>query len=98
MLRLLISAFLSLFLLACDDDGNSNSDGDSVSIDVEEEKKISATEGGFRGGLDDDDRFGRGLTRLGNLDDNGSTELAVGAPGDDREGSESGAVWMLYLN
>ena len=39
-----------------------------------------------------DDRFGRSLDAVGDLDGDGTTDLAVGAPGD-----SSGAVWILFL-
>jgi hypothetical protein len=38
------------------------------------------------------------VASLGDLDGDGVTDLAVGAPGDDSGGSGSGAVWILFLN
>jgi hypothetical protein len=50
-------------------------------------QKISDTEGGFTGTLDDADRFSRSLASLGDLDGNGAGDLAVGATGDDDGGA-----------
>ena len=85
-----------------DDDGGTgqgavwilflNSDGTVAS-----EQKISETAGGFGGVLDPSDGFGTSVTALGDLDGDGSQDLAVGARLDDDGGSEHGAVWVLFL-
>lgn len=62
------------------------------------ERKISALEGGFAGGLDPADHFGQALAALGDLDGNGVGDLAVGASSDDDGGTSKGAVWILFLN
>ncbi len=68
---------------------------------VKSHRKIGDGIGGFDGDLDDFDRFGRGLTALGDLDNDGLSELGVGAPDDDDGGitafAEHGAVWVLFL-
>ncbi|MCH8151057.1 MAG: FG-GAP repeat protein [Planctomycetes bacterium] len=61
-------------------------------------QKISDTEGGFTGTLDDDDLFGRSVAFLGDLNGDGVGDLAVGANGDDDGGLDRGAVWVLFLN
>ncbi len=61
-------------------------------------QKISDTEGGFTGILDDRDIFGRSLASLGDLDGDGVTDLAVGAIHDDDGGDRHGAVWVLFLD
>jgi len=86
-----------------DDDGASsagcvwilflNTDGAVAS-----KQKISATQGGFGGTLSAGSNFGRSVARLGDLDGNGTEDLAVGAPGDDDGGLDQGAVWILFLN
>ena len=60
-------------------------------------QKISDTQGGFAGGLDDGDSFGT-VTSLGDLDGDGVGDLAVGAHQDDDGGLGRGAVWILFLN
>jgi uncharacterized repeat protein (TIGR01451 family) len=69
---------------------------------VKGHQKISSTQGGFAGNLDFDDRFGAGVTSLGDLDGDGVVDLAVGAPHDDdgSPGSDTdrGSVWVLFLN
>ncbi|MEZ5330975.1 MAG: integrin alpha [Thermoanaerobaculia bacterium] len=65
---------------------------------VRAQQKISDTEGGFTGVLDDFDRFGLDVGPLGDLDGDGLPDLAVGAPGDDDGGMNRGAVWVLFLH
>lgn len=60
-------------------------------------EKISDSEGGSFGFLDDDDCFGRAVASLGDLDGDGFGDLAVGAPLDDDGGAKRGAVWILFL-
>ncbi len=65
---------------------------------VASEAKISETAGGFGGVLDGGDSFGRSLCALGDLDGDGTQELAVGARADDDGSLDQGAVWILFLN
>lgn len=65
---------------------------------VKSEQKISATAGGFTGTLDDNDKFGSSVAALGDLDGDGATDLAVGAPDDTDGGFDRGAMWILFLN
>jgi len=65
---------------------------------VKSHQKISDTEGGFTGVLDDTDQFGFPVASLGDLDGDGVTDLAVGAVNDDDGGPNRGAVWILFLN
>ena len=66
--------------------------------DLETQQKISSLEGGFPGeGLDAIDLFGDALTMLGDLDDDGVADMAVGVPFDDDGVTDRGAVWILFL-
>ena len=65
---------------------------------VKSHQKISSTEGGFTGILDNDDHFGSSVASLGDLDGDGVCDLAVGAPNDDDGGINNGAVWILFLD
>ncbi|MEW6073311.1 MAG: integrin alpha [Planctomycetota bacterium] len=65
---------------------------------VKSEQKISATAGGFGGGLDSGDSFGAAVAAAGDLDSDGVGDLVVGAPYDDDGGESCGAVWILFLN
>ncbi len=61
-------------------------------------QKISDTQGGFTGVLDDSALFSGQMASLGDLDGDGLTDLAVGAPRDDDGGFNRGAVWVLFLD
>lgn len=61
-------------------------------------QKISSISGGFSDTLDNGDSFGYSLSAIGDIDNDGNTDLAVGAPFDDDGGSDRGAVWILNLN
>ncbi len=65
---------------------------------VNSHQKLSDTQGGFAGILDNADWFGRSVASLGDLDGDGVGDLAVGASGNDDEGANRGAVWVLFLN
>lgn len=65
---------------------------------VAAKQKISDTTGGFEGILNDGELFGNSVARAGDLNEDGVPDLAVGAPGDDDERRNAGAVWILFLN
>ena len=48
--------------------------------------------------LDNHDGFGHAVTSLGDLDNDGVPDLAVGAQWDDDGGTDRGAVYILFLN
>lgn len=60
--------------------------------------KIGEGIGGFPGGtLDLGDSFGRTASFAGDLDDDGVSDVAVGALLDDDGGTDQGAVWVLFM-
>ncbi|MCH7638176.1 MAG: FG-GAP repeat protein [Bacteroidetes bacterium] len=65
---------------------------------VKSHQKISDTEGGFTGTLEDLDHFGGSVAAVGDLDGDGTQDIVVGAFGDDDGVDDSGAVWVLFLN
>ena len=67
---------------------------------VHAHQKISDTQGGFTGTLDNGDWFGTSVASLGDLDGDGPSvrALAVGAIRDDDGGLNRGAVWVLFLD
>lgn len=50
------------------------------------------------GTLSDDDRFGSDICPLGDLDGDGYLDIAVGAKFDDDGGTNTGSVYILFLN
>ena len=65
---------------------------------VKAQQKISASAGGFTGVLDEQDTFGASVAGLGDVDGDGTPDIAVGAIGDDDGVSQAGAVWILFLH
>ncbi len=66
--------------------------------EVQSEQKISQLAGGFTGNLDAGDRFGWAAAPVGDLDNDGIQDLAIGADGDDDGFSNAGAVWILFMD
>ncbi|MCB0738453.1 MAG: FG-GAP repeat protein, partial [Bacteroidetes bacterium] len=65
---------------------------------VKRYKKISDTQGGFNGSLSNSDLFGYSVKNIGDLNGDGITDVAVGAPRDDDGGTDRGAFWILFLD
>ncbi|MDX2250215.1 MAG: FG-GAP-like repeat-containing protein [Bacteroidia bacterium] len=59
---------------------------------------IESEAGGFEGTLLRGDQFGISVESLGDLNQDGVEDLAVGAMMDDEAGFNKGAVWILFLN
>jgi len=70
----------------------------TITTGVESSQKISDTAGNFEGVLEDNNQFGSAIANIGDLEVDGVTDLAVGAPLDDDGGTDRGAVWILFMN
>ena len=70
---------------------------------VKQSQKIASSVGGFDGELEDIDRFGSAVEHIGDLNNDGITELIVGADGmqDPRSSNnrvrKTGSAWVLFL-
>lgn len=62
---------------------------------VASHQKISSTAGNGPAMLANGDQFGQAVANIGDLNDNGRNELAVGASGTN---NKEGRVWTLFLN
>ena len=69
----------------------------SQNASVKSYKKISDTEGGFSGTLIDTARFGSAVANIGDLNNDGITDFAVGSEYDNDGGTGRGAVWILFM-
>jgi hypothetical protein len=85
----------ALWILFLDVDA---SDPGNPLVTVKAEQKINELLGEFLGSLDNGDLFGCSVASLGDLDNDGQPDLAVGAYGDDDGASAAGAVWILFLD
>ncbi len=65
---------------------------------VASEVKIGNGLGGLGATLDNDDTFGFDTTSIGDLDGDGTIDLAVGAIWDGDGGPDRGAVYVLFMN
>jgi len=65
---------------------------------VKKHQKISDTQGGLGGDLDIFDFFGHTVSSIGDLNDDGINDLAVGAPGSVENGIVSGSLYILFLD
>jgi hypothetical protein len=81
-----------------DEDEDSDGDSSNTRISVSDEQKISANSGGFGGKLGNRDQFGSAVTDPGDLEADGVRDLAVGAPFDNGDGKDQGAVWVLFMD
>jgi hypothetical protein len=86
-----------------DDDGGSDQGAVYVLFlaadgTVKSEQKISSSAGGLGAVLANSDFFGTSVGGLGDLDNDGLTDLVIGANGDDDGGTFRGAVYVLFLN
>lgn len=65
---------------------------------VKAEQKIASGTGGFAGILANGVQFGASVANVGDLDNDGVTDVIVGAPLTPGGGTGRGGVWLLFLN
>src|SRR5690606_38585013 len=65
---------------------------------VKNYQKISDTQGGLNGVLEEGDYFGGSVANIGDINGDGVIDLAAGAYRDDDGGSNRGAVYILFMN
>lgn len=61
-------------------------------------QKISDTQGGFTGTLQNFTFFGSGLATIGDLDGDLVQDIIVGQELEDANGTDKGAAWILFMN
>ena len=86
-----------------DDDGGTNKGAVWVlfmknDFSVDSYQKISNTQGNFTGSLDNDDLIGVAISNVGDINSDGTNDIAVGTWSDDDGGVNSGAVWVMFLD
>ncbi|QQR54554.1 FG-GAP repeat protein [Candidatus Peregrinibacteria bacterium] len=68
-----------------------------ATFELGEQQKINDLIGGFDGELGERSHLGQSVTTIGDLDNDGVEDLAVGERGDDG-GESRGGVWILFMN
>jgi len=94
---LLLTGFKD-FKCAEESAGGSSGGSSGPRISVGNEQKISVDSGFFNGDLNNGDQFGSAIADLGDLEADGVRDLAVGAPFDDDDGNDRGAIWVLFMD
>ena len=71
----------------------------NADMTIKQYQKIDATEGGFTGEILANDRFGASVLALGDLNDDGITDIIAGAPKNlNANANLYGVAWVLFLN
>lgn len=67
-------------------------------LTVRDVQKISDLDGGLVAGLSDDDLFGMTVAPIGDIDNDGIPDIAVGNNKDDDGGTDRGALFIFLMN
>lgn len=86
-----------------DDDGGSNCGAVWVVFlnsngTVKRKQKISNTRGGLGSVIVSGGHFGLSVASIGDIDNDGISDVAIGTPNDNDGGTGRGAFWVLFLN
>jgi hypothetical protein len=65
--------------------------------EVVSELRISDIDANFDRSVADNSEFGSAIAGLGNLDNSGARDIAIGTPLDDDGATDEGAVWILFM-
>ncbi len=84
----------ALFIIFLDTDGSASTDGGCVCGF----QRITEGEGGLAATIDAEDAFGFSVANVGDLNEDGVTDLIVGAPYDDDGGDARGAAYILFMD
>jgi hypothetical protein len=90
--------------VGADGDDDSGTDRGAVWVlfmktngEVNEEQKLSGSQGRFKQNLDNDDALGGSLAGVGNLNNDKGVDIAAGAPRDNDDKVDAGAVYILFM-
>ena len=100
------------FIVGATKDDDGGTDRGAVYVLLSDDQTLTATaggfpllagwieenEGGFTGTLDANDNFGSAIINIGDVDNDGHDDLAVGAANDDDGGTDRGAVYILFMD
>lgn len=70
----------------------------TYSTEVNTSQKISENSGNLAISFNSGDQFGSAVANLGDLEVDGVIDLAVGVPYDDENGTDRGALWILFMD
>jgi len=70
----------------------------SPDVSIHSVQKISNIAGGFEAILNNGDFFGHAFSVIGDLDGDGTQDLAVSAHRDDDGGNDRGSFYILFMN
>lgn len=92
------------FLMGCPQGNTGNLPGKFLIIYLKDDATLAgsteipaATDEDVKPDFQPRDQFGYAMAGYWDIDDNGTREIIVGAPGDDEEGENAGAIYIIFL-